>query len=143
MDDLTQLDECYRKYITHMEEWMPEGMTQVDLRLLHHFDLLNYHRKDPNDPALTRYFHVVETPEKITLVNEQFVVWIVPDKVNNLPVTFTLIALNKEDQPKLELAFSTSGIYNSSKLVLRVLEKYLQEISETEDMLSKYRRKVS
>ena len=143
MDDLTQLDECYKKYITHLEDWMPEGMVSVDLSLLHRFDLLNYHRQDSKDTALTRYFHVVETPEKITLVNEQFVVWIVPDKVDNQPITFTLIALNQETQPRLELAFTTTGIYNSSKLVLRVLEKYLQEITETEDMLSNYRRKVS
>ena len=47
----------------------------------------------------------------------------------------TLIALNHEEQPQLEIAFSTSGVYNSSRLVLRVLEKYLQEIQETEDTL--------
>jgi hypothetical protein len=142
MDDLTQLDEYYKKYISNIGEWMPEGMIPVDLQLLHHFDLLSYHRRDSKDPALTRYFHVVETPEKITLINDQFVVWIVPDKVDNRPVTFTLIALNPE-QPRLELAFTTSGIYNSSKLVLRVLEKYLQEISETEELLNKYQKKVS
>lgn len=143
MDDLSQLDESYDKFISNLEAWSPEGITEVDLRLLQNFDLLHYHRKDSKDPGLTRYFHVIETPEKITLVNEQFVVWIVPDKIENLPVTYTLIALNKDSLPHLEIVFQTKGIYNSSRLVLRVLEKYLQEIHETEDLLNQYKKKVS
>lgn len=142
MDDISILDESYNKFISNLETWSPEGVIDVDLKLLQNFDLLHYHRKDSRDPGLTRYFHVVETPEKITLVNEQFVVWIVPDKKNNLPVTYTLIALNK-NTPALEIVFQTQGIYNSSRLVLRVLEKYLQEIHETEDLLNQYKKKVS
>jgi len=143
MDDISQLDEVYNKFITNLEDWSPEGITEVNLKLLQSFDLLHYHRRESHDPGLTRYFHVVETPEKITLVNEQFVVWIVPDKIENLPVTYILIALNKDSIPHLEIVFQTQGIYNSSRLVLRVLEKYLQEIHETEDLLSHYKKKVS
>lgn len=142
MGDISELDQCYKRYITNIQEWIPEGVISVDLRLLQHFDLLHYHRKDSKDRALTRYFHVIETSEKITLVNDQFVIWIVPEKVNKIPITFTLIALNLEEGPRLEMAFSASGIYNSSRLVLRVLEKYLQEIQETEELLSKYQKKV-
>jgi len=141
MDDISQLDECYRRYIKNIGSWIPEGIINIDLKLLSRFDLLNYHRKDSKDPALTRYFHVVETNEKITLVNDQFIVWIVPEKIDNLPITYALIALNKEE-PHLELAFAAAGIYNSSRLVLRVLEKFLQEIQETEDLLGKYQKKV-
>ena len=144
MDDISQLDECYKKFSANIASWIPEGIAEVNLPLLQHFDLLHYHPKDAKDPSLTRYFHVIETSEKITLVNDQFVIWIIPDKLsNNLPVTYTLIALNHQHDAHLEMAFAASGIYNSSRLVLRVLEKYLQEIQETEDLLSKYRKKVS
>lgn len=137
MDDISQLEECYNKYIKNIGHWIPEGIIDIDLKVLKHFGLLNYHLKDKKDPSLTRYFHVIETAEKITLVNDQFVVWIVPEKINNMPITYALIALNHPDQTHLELAFAARGVYNSSKLVLRVLEMFLQEIQETEEMLNK------
>lgn len=137
MDNPTILEACYKKYIDNIKKWLPDGIIQVDLTLLHKLNLLHYHDYNRIDPNLTRFFHVIESDEKITLVNDEFVVWIVPDKQNDIPVTYTLIALNKENDLQLELAFSVSGIYNTSKLVLRVLEKYLYEIQLTEDMLTK------
>lgn len=138
MNNLAVLEKYFKKYISDLAKWAPEGIINVDLELLHNFRLLNYHKPSSHDPNLTRYFHVLETEEKITLVNEQYVVWIVPEKVNNLPVTYTLIAINNPEYPKLELVFSTQGVYNTSKLVLRVLEKYLYEIQENEDLITKY-----
>ena len=90
--------------------------------------------------SLDRYFHVVETDEKITLVNEQFVIWIVPENVENVCKTFCFIALNTEKIPRLETAFCVSGVYNSSKLVLRVLEKLLQEVIENEEALNQLKK---
>lgn len=140
MDDITHLEECYKKYIKNIHTLLPEGIIDVDLKLLQQHDLLSYHRKEKKDPSLTRYFHVIETTEKITLVNEQFIVWIVPEKINHVPITYTLIALNQGDMPHLEMAFAASGCYNSSRLVLRVLETFLQEIQETEDLLTKFKK---
>ena len=140
MDDISQLEECYKKYIKNIHTLLPEGIIDIDLKLLQQHNLLNYHRKDKRDPALTRYFHVIETTEKITLVNDQFIVWIVPEKINQVPITYTLIALNQGDTPHLEMAFAASGCYNSSRLVLRVLETFLQEIQETEDLLTKFKK---
>lgn len=140
MDDISSLEESYRKYSKNISNWIPDGIVDIDLKLLQRFDLLNYHRKDKKDPTLTRYFHVIETHEKITLINDQFVVWIIPEKINQIPITYTLIALNHPNEAKLEMAFAAAGVYNSSKLVLRVLEKYLQEIQETEALLTSYKK---
>lgn len=120
--------------------WAPDALIPVDLFLLHDFGLLNYHQKSSDDPLLTRYFQVVETSEKITLVNEDFVVWIVPEKIHGMSITYTLIALNQASSPQLELAFVTSGVYNTSRLVLRILEKFLFEIQENEDTLKKIKK---
>jgi len=79
----------------------------------------------------------VESEEKLTLVNDEFIVWIVPEKLKSSSITFTLIALNKENDIQLELAFTTRGIYNNSHLVLRLLEKYLIDIQNTEEQLAK------
>lgn len=140
MNNPSLLEACYKRYMKNISKWLPDGIIDVDLELLHKLDLLHYHSKDPGNSALTRYFHVVESDEKLTLANEEFVVWIVPDKVDNIPLTYTLIALNKNDDLQLELAFSTKGIYNNSHLVLRLLERYLLEIQNTEDLLAKLGR---
>lgn len=139
MDDISQIEKCYQNYIKDINKLLPEGIIDVDLKLLQKYNLLNYHRRDKHDPTLTRYFHVIETQEKITLINDQFIVWIVPEKHNHTPVTYTLIAINHDDFPHLELAFAASGCYNSSRLVLRLLETFLLEIQETEDLLTKFK----
>lgn len=121
----------------NIREWLPDGIAEVNLELLHKLDLLHYHSTEQQESPLTRYFHIVESEEKLTLANDDFIVWIVPDKVDEVPLTYILIALNREDEVQLELAFSTAGIYNNSHLVLRLLERYLIEIQNTEDLLSK------
>ena len=36
----------------------------------------------------------------------------------------------------MELVFSAAGVYNSSRMVLKVLERFLEEIQETERVLA-------
>lgn len=135
MHNLEYLENCYRKYIGNISDCLPEDILHVDLKLLHQLNLLHYHDPNHNDPTLTRYFHVIESDEKITLVNDDFIVWIVPERQNDDPVTYTMIALNSEDEPSLQLCFVTSGVYNTSRLVLRLLEKFLFEIQENENLI--------
>lgn len=130
-----QIEEYFKKYIHNLGQFLPDGVIEVDIDLLHRFDLLNYEKKQ--DPSLTRYFHVIEAMDKITLINDQFIIWIVPETTERSSKTYVLIALNKKGIPELELAFVTSDVYNSSKLVLRILEKFLHEIQENEDLLIK------
>ncbi|HEV8051276.1 MAG TPA: hypothetical protein VGP47_02195 [Parachlamydiaceae bacterium] len=137
MNNPTVLEACYKRYMHDISKWLPDGVINIDLEVLHELNLLNFHTQGPENASLTRYFHVVESEEKLTLVNEEFIVWIVPEKQEINPVTYTLIALNKDDEVRLELAFTTSGIYNNSHLVLRLLEKYLLEIQNTEEQLAK------
>lgn len=120
-----------------MPNWLPEDIITVDLNLLQRLHLLNHAGEEEQDPSLTRYFHVIESDEKITLINEQFVVWIVPEKVEEVAITYTLVAVNKKSEPELQLAFVNTGVYNTSKLVLNVLEKLLQDIQENEETLKK------
>lgn len=130
------LEESYKKFRSDLAAFLPEGVMQMDIETLHALDLLDYEKR--KEESLTRYFHVMETEEKITLINDQFIVWIVPENGGE-PKTLVLIALNIQGQPKLELAFLTSDVYNTSKLVLRVLEKFLHEIQENEESLRPYK----
>ena len=136
MDKIAELDSSYEKFMNHLPELVPDGIVHVDLQLLQKLGLLHEEIDNDNSSSLTRFFHVVESKEKITLFNDQFVIWIVPEKINNEPHTLVLVALNFPPKPKLDMAFSMSGIYNTSRLVLRVLEKFLADIQENEDLIS-------
>jgi hypothetical protein len=134
--DPIAIEEHFKKFIRDMPIFLPEGAIEVDIDFLERFNLLKLDKT--HDTALTRYFNVAESQEKITLVNDEFVIWIIPDSTKSVPHTLVLIALNHEGNPHLELAFRASDIYNSSKLVLRILEKLLFDIQENEDSLKPY-----
>lgn len=140
MYNIALLDESFRKFYKSIKNAPQESIFPVNLALLHQIGLLRYHTPDPHPPQFTRYFQVLETSEKITLVNDQFIIWIVPEKENEIAYTYTLIALNHIEGPQLELTFITSGVYNTSKLVLRVLEKFLYDIQENESYLNKIKQ---
>lgn len=138
MRDLSALEDHYNNYIRSLKDYLPDGIINVDIELLSAFGLLSFfNNKISNEDTLTRYFQVIETEEKITLINDQFIIWIVPENMNETSITYALIALNVNELPSLELAFSTAGVYNTSHLVLRILEKFLIEIQETQDYLKK------
>ncbi len=137
MDQL-KLESLYHEYTKNFTKSLPDGILQVNIRLLHSLDLLDSLLSPVDNPtsSVTSYFHMVETPEKITLFNEEFAIWIVPEITNDIPTTYAFIAkLFKNEEPHLELVFSTSGIYNSSFLVLRTLERILAEILENENLI--------
>lgn len=123
-----------------LNKWLPDGVIEVDLELLKDLDLLDFRpgQTQKQDDDFTRFFHVVESLEKITLLNEDFVIWIVPNLLHAQPATFCLIAINSTKGPQLETGFCTTGVYNNSNLVLKVLEKFLKEIQETENLIDRY-----
>ncbi|MDF2549771.1 MAG: hypothetical protein K0S07_838 [Chlamydiales bacterium] len=135
MEDTTLLEDAFQQYSKNLAQWVPDGVIPVDVELLQRFGFLPSNEGEAVTADLTRYFHVIESPAKITLYNEQFVVWIVPENINHIPTTYVLVAKNQNTKPTLELAFSTTGIYNNSRIVLRVLEKFLTEIQENEDII--------
>lgn len=135
MPNIEKLEGYYKKAVENLHDCLPEGVIHVDLAILQNHDLLDFQGIESHqENVLTRYFHVIESEEKITLINDQFVIWIVPEAMER---TLTLIALNNQQEPKLELVFSVSGVYNNSRLVLRILEKFLHEIQENEEELSR------
>ena len=69
-------------------------------------------------------------------LNEQFYVWIIPKTEQEIPVTYVLIALNNNNKTSLEIVFTTAGVYNTPKYVLKVLQYYLLDMLETEATLT-------
>jgi len=133
-----QLDQAYNEFISNLQSWIPEGIIEVDMALLEETGLLNYEsfEENKNQEQLPHYFHVIETSDKVSLFNHQFVIWIVPKIVDENPTTMVMIALIADKQPHLEIVFSTQGVYNTPKFVLRLLKYYLSEVIDTEEAIS-------
>jgi len=138
MANITQMDAAFRKYTEDLSGHLPDGLIQVNLPLLQRLKLLDFSSDSIEGASkITSHFHVIESPEKITLFNDRFAVWIIPEMTANRPTTYALVAFNEGDDLRLELGFSADGIYNTSRMVLRVLEQLLNEIQETEEELLK------
>ena len=133
------LEVDYQKFMQDLPKYAPDGVVEVDLSLLHEFKLLDCEEVEDHNDALTHSFYVIESPEKLTLFNQKFVVWIVPQIIDEVPTTYTLIALNNDEKTQLEMIFSTKGVYNHSSLVLRILEKFLEQIEENENEIFKFK----
>ncbi|OGN60131.1 MAG: hypothetical protein A3F40_05120 [Chlamydiae bacterium RIFCSPHIGHO2_12_FULL_27_8] len=132
-----EIDNFYKQFIANLPDLAHDGILTVDLSLLHDLKLLNDPDQIKDDPEdLTQYFHVIENTEKVTLFNEQFLVWIVPKTEQEIPLTYVLIALNRPGKTSLEVVFTTSGVYNTPKYVLKVLQYYLLDMLETEAALT-------
>ena len=133
-----QLDQAYSEFISSLSSWIPEGIIEVDMSLLEETGLLTHvsFEEDNNQEQLPHYFHVIETPDKVTLFNHQFAIWIVPKIVDENPTTIVMISLITNGRPHLEIVFSTKGVYNTPKFVLRLLKYYLSEVIDTEEAIS-------
>ena len=133
-----QLDQAYHEFVSNLLRWIPEGIIEINIELLEEIGLLNYQsfEEKQNTEQLPYYFHVIETADRVTLFNHQFVIWIVPKLIDDIPTTMVLIALVNENHPNLEIAFSTQGAYNTPKFVLRLLKYYLSEVIDTEEAIA-------
>ena len=134
-----QLEEAFVEFSQNLSKHAPDGVISVDLGLLHDLGLLEKAKFDQASSSedLMHYFHVLETADKVTLFNEQFAVWILPKVVQETPLTLTFISrLQGASKPHLELIFSTTGVYNTPKFILKVLEHFLTEVIDTEAIIS-------
>ena len=136
-----QIEESYKEFTGNLPQWAHDGVIQINLNFLHDQGLLNALQEDKEDPDdLTQYFHVIESVEKVTLFNDQFIVWIIPKMEGEQPMTYVLIALNQVDKAHLEIVFTTHGVYNTPRYVLKVLQHFLADMLETEATLTSFEK---
>ncbi|MDE3055773.1 MAG: hypothetical protein KGI80_03660 [Verrucomicrobiota bacterium] len=140
----TQIEEAYQEFTRNPSKWIHDGVFSINLQFLHDEGLMDGLQTGENEVEdLTQFFHVIESDEKVTLFNEQFIVWIIPKAENEDPVTNVLIALNHTQRASLEIAFSTQGVYNTPKYVLKVLQHFLHDLLETEATVNSLEEKDS
>jgi hypothetical protein len=137
------LEDAYQEFSKDLAKWIHDGIIQVDMKLLHDLGMLNNAELEHSvsDDHLNHYFHIIETPDKVTLFNEQFAIWIVPEVVNETPTTTTFIAILQGEKPHLELVYTNAGVYNTPKYILKILQHFLAEVQDTEAVISSIGKK--
>ena len=139
-----QLEEAYIDFTENFQKWSPEDFITVNLQLLQELGLLNTPELESSESdSISQQFHVIETSDKVTLFNKQFAIWIVPQTDSELPSTLIIISLIQNLKPHLEIVYTTSGVYNTPKYILRVLQHFLAEVLDTEAIISSMNKKKS
>lgn len=136
-----QIEQAYKEFMGNLHTLAHDGVLNINLEFLHEAGLLeSLSMQNDHMDDLTQYFHVVESPEKVTLFNEHFMVWIVPKVIDEQPMTYVMIATEKNTKPQLEIVFTTFGVYNSPRYVLKVLQHFLNDMLETEQTLEGFEK---
>jgi len=137
-----QLENAYKEFSEDFSKWIPDGLIQVNLQFLQEMGILAQAEDPSSTNSLTHQFHVIETHDKVTLFNEQFAIWIVPQTQTELASTMILIALlQKKKRPHLEIVYTTAGVYNTPKYILKVLQHFLADVIDTEETLAMIHKK--
>lgn len=137
MDEKEELNRAFEKVMEDFPNLPSEAIVDVDLKFLDSMGLTNEGEYVNPNEAFERSFKVIEGHNRITLFNNQFVIWILPEIMDGTPATYALIGLRGDETVKLEVVFLAKGPFNSSRLVLRLLDRYLTEIQEIEELLHK------
>lgn len=136
-----QIEQAYKDFMGNLPGCAHDGILSIGLGFLYDQGLLDTLATNEDDSEdLTQYFHVIESVEKVTLYNDQFIVWIIPKLEGDQPMTYVLIALNHDEKPNLEIVFTTYGVYNSPRYVLKVLQHFLSDTLETEATLTSFEK---
>jgi hypothetical protein len=135
-----KLEEYFEKFIEDPNYWVNDEIIDVNLEMLKDWGLLNQTEEEESllQDQFPFYFHVLENDSKVTLFNNQFIVWIIPEIMDENPCTRVMIALIKDHDLKLEIVYNTLGVYNTPKYVLKTLRHFLTEVIDTEEEISSF-----
>jgi hypothetical protein len=135
---IEQLDAFFEYLLSHTSELLPDGILEINLKTLHSLHLLSDENGVPGGAPPSTLLQAIESGGKITLYNERFALWIVPQKNADPSSTVVFIARRTDDGLRPEAGFRTTGIHNRSKTILRLIDRFLADIQETETVISKF-----
>lgn len=138
-----QLDLAYQDCAKSVHGLL-DGIQSINIELLNQLNLLRISELEKKQSDnFEEHFQVIEAPEKVTLHNEKFIIWIVPEQDTEFASTLTMVAMIKNAKAKLELAFRAESVYNAPKHILRVLQTVIADLIDTESVLSEIDKRAS
>ncbi|MCB1213501.1 MAG: hypothetical protein KDK40_04305 [Chlamydiia bacterium] len=137
MYQLNRFDKWYEHFTTK-HSWLPDQVIDVDIDLLHQLDLLHFPRSNLSLEEQHHKFVLFQSPEKITLIDHHFVIWIQQRYFSSGLGSFVLIGRHGiEEQMSIEIALIFTGVYDDSILISNLISKALEEIAATEKLIEK------
>ncbi len=137
MVNLEQLEAFFEHLSYHTVEALPDGIQDITIKTLHTLRLLSTESEEGSIPT-AHFLQAIESEGKITLFNDNFVIWIVPKNDLDPPATTTFIAKRLNGSLHPEIAFKTMGIHNRSRTILKLIERFLTDIQETDALLLQF-----
>jgi hypothetical protein len=132
--DESYLDEFFEKFSSNPAQYFPDGILDIDIKTLNEYNLLSEEKKSQRKIPIVHYLKIHDSQDRITLFNDHFAVWIVPEKDSFYTTVY--IAKFQDGDLKIEIAFRAEGLHNKSKTILRLVERFLTDIQETDSMLN-------
>ena len=137
MEYKINLEAIYQQYISDLKTFAPEDIIDLNLNLIHSLGFLNCLIEQHNETSFKKTFKILETKNKVTLHNKQFIIWMTPQRISSKFSTIVMIASISDNTPNLELIFSASGVYNNSYIILKTIESLLYDIAENNLLIEK------
>ena len=140
---IEQLDAFFEHLVSHTSDLLPDGIMNINVKTLHALHLLSDDTPLPGSAPASTLLQAIESGGRITLYNEKFALWVVPQKNADPASTIVFIASRTDEEIKPEIAFRTTGIHNRSKTILKLIDRFLADIQETETVISKFEQPTS
>jgi len=131
--NIEEINNFFEKLINNTTTFLPDGIVDINIKILQSLQILSNKHPTPKKPQVLQ---AIEAQGKITLFNEEFIIWVAVQAESTPPCTLVFIARNSNDTIKPELGFRTQGIYNRSKTIMQLIDRFLADIQETECVLS-------
>lgn len=149
MKNPEKIEAKYYDILENLSGCLPDGIIDIDLKFLEEANLIsnkeeveaNYANNAPKESP-SMQFHIMESEDKVTLFNNEFTVWILPANSEKNIQSKTLVVIgqyydkeNSEEVPTISLGFSTTGMYNTSKIILKIAEHFIKKITSADKSL--------
>ena len=138
MVSIEELDAFFDTMSNNVSEMLPDGILDITVKTLHNLRLLGEEPLEEGNEPVAHLLQAIESGGKITLFNDRFVLWIVPQQDVSPSSTIVYVAQHFDETIKPELGFRTTGIHNRSKTILKLIDKFLSEIQETDSVISNF-----
>lgn len=135
INNKSELDYYYNKIIKGVASIPKDEIVEVNQKFIDEIGIGQKDRLSTEKDRIQRRFHVVETNDRITLWNQYYVIWIIPNQMEEELKTIVLIADNRPKEPKLLNILFIKGIYNNSTFILQLIDQMLAELQENDQFI--------
>lgn len=132
MFNADRIEALFQNFLTELQQGGADRWIHIDNQLVENLGINTTDLLEASQDQ--SYFFVLESCDRITLINQDFLVWLIPLR-NEEPETLAIVARNSEKEAHMELIIHASGRFNTPDIILKVLDYSLKEIKENDELV--------